>query len=140
MQEGSVPDLQRLRRWIKPNDGAAAVYHATPWSSQVYIKSVGAEYPPRTRPARRAGTVRFRPRLSRVFPVAMSSRCICRPNPPRIQSKSCRYGTGIRVYYAADVYHEKVMSAGLRANGRRRCEAATVAMGRMATKSVILQS
>jgi hypothetical protein len=38
------------------------------------------------------------------------------------------------------LYHEKVMRAGLRARGRSRCEVATVAMGRMATKSVIRQS
>lgn len=37
------------------------------------------------------------------------------------------------------LYHEKVMRAGLSASGRRKCEAATVAMGRMATKSVMRQ-
>lgn len=35
------------------------------------------------------------------------------------------------------VYQEKVIKAGLRASGRRKCEVATVAMGRMATKSVM---
>jgi hypothetical protein len=37
------------------------------------------------------------------------------------------------------VYHEKVINAGLRARGSSRCEPATVAMGRMATKSVMCQ-
>lgn len=37
-------------------------------------------------------------------------------------------------------YHEKVMRAGLSTSGRRKCETATVAMGRMATKSVMRQS
>lgn len=37
-------------------------------------------------------------------------------------------------------YHENVISAGLRASGRRKWELATVAMGRMATKSLIRQS
>jgi hypothetical protein len=38
------------------------------------------------------------------------------------------------------LYHEKVMRAGLRAMGNRKCDATTVAMGKMATKSVIIQS
>ena len=36
-------------------------------------------------------------------------------------------------------YQEKVMSAGLRASGNSKWLAATVAIGRIATKSVILQ-
>jgi hypothetical protein len=38
------------------------------------------------------------------------------------------------------LYHEKVMRAGLSAMGKRKCDATTVAMGKMATKSVIIQS
>jgi len=38
------------------------------------------------------------------------------------------------------LYHEKVINAGFRASGNSRCEVVTVAMGRMATKSVIFQS
>lgn len=37
-------------------------------------------------------------------------------------------------------YHEKVMRAGFKARGNKKWEAATVAMGRMATKSLIRQS
>lgn len=37
-------------------------------------------------------------------------------------------------------YHEKVMRAGFKASGNKKCEAATVAMGRMATKSLMRQS
>lgn len=38
------------------------------------------------------------------------------------------------------LYHEKVINAGFSASGNSKCETVTVAMGRMATKSVIFQS
>lgn len=38
-----------------------------------------------------------------------------------------------------NLYHENVMSAGLRASGSRRCDPATVAIGKIATKSVMCQ-
>jgi len=37
------------------------------------------------------------------------------------------------------IYHENVINAGFRAIGSNKCEAATVAMGKMATKSVMCQ-
>lgn len=36
-------------------------------------------------------------------------------------------------------YHEKVINAGFNASGNNKCDAATVAMGRIATKSVMCQ-
>jgi hypothetical protein len=48
--------------------------------------------------------------------------------------KLCRIG------HNSLVYHENVIRAGLRARGRSRWLAATVAMGKMATKSVMRQS
>jgi len=37
------------------------------------------------------------------------------------------------------LYHENVINAGLSTSGKSRCDAETVAMGKMATKSVMCQ-